>query len=63
MFFVLVISIGIFTLILQDLGSFHVDTGDQGTGAEMEKTLYAKATGERKEQHYQLFPAEKKHGV
>lgn len=31
-----------------------------GIGAEMEKTLHAKATGERKEQHYQLFPAEKK---
>ena len=27
-FFVSVISVGIFVLILQDLGLFHVDTGD-----------------------------------
>lgn len=31
--------------------------GDQSRNG---KTLHAKATGERKEQHYQLFPAEKK---
>lgn len=47
-FFVLVISIGIFTLILKDLGLFHVDTGDRGTGAEMEKLSMLKQQGKEK---------------
>lgn len=34
--------------------------GDQSRNG---KTLHAKATGERKEQHYQLFPAEKQNTV
>lgn len=57
-FFVLVISIGIFILILQDLGSFHVDTGERGAGQKW-KNSALKQQGKEKNNIIELFPANK----